>query len=116
MALGDLANEGEAQPPAASALAPALRPEERLENARPERLGDTRAAIVNGQTDNSRPATRQTRQFELHRRRPVLEGVVDQIADQAAQQAVRKWTFAPATKDGVPVPFDFRMNFSFALQ
>ena len=38
------------------------------------------------------------------------------LLDQAAQQAVRKWTFAPATKDGVPVPFDFRMNFSFAFQ
>ena len=38
------------------------------------------------------------------------------LLDQAAEQAVRKWTFVPATKDGLPVPFDFRMNFTFAFQ
>ncbi len=38
------------------------------------------------------------------------------LLDRAAEEAVRKWTFAPATKDGLPVPFDFRMNFKFAFQ
>jgi protein TonB len=36
--------------------------------------------------------------------------------DKAAENAVRKWTFQPATKDGLPVPYDFRMNFTFAFQ
>ena len=36
--------------------------------------------------------------------------------DQAAENAVRKWTFVPAMKDGLPVPFDYHMNFQFAFQ
>lgn len=38
------------------------------------------------------------------------------LLDRAAENAVMKWTFQPATKDGLPVPFDFRMNFTFAFQ
>jgi len=38
------------------------------------------------------------------------------MLDKAAENAVMKWTFQPATKDGLPVPFDFYMNFTFAFQ
>lgn len=38
------------------------------------------------------------------------------LLDKAAENAVRKWAFVPAMKDGLPVPFDFHMNFQFALQ
>jgi protein TonB len=38
------------------------------------------------------------------------------LLDQAAENAVMKWTFVPAVKDGLPVPFDFRMNFTFAFE
>ena len=38
------------------------------------------------------------------------------MLDKAAENAVLKWTFQPATKDGLPVSYDFRMNFTFAFQ
>jgi periplasmic protein TonB len=37
------------------------------------------------------------------------------LLDRAAEKAVMKWTFVPAMKDGLPVPFDFRMNFHFTF-
>lgn len=37
------------------------------------------------------------------------------LLDKAAESAVMKWSFVPAMKDGLPVPFDFRMNFLFAF-
>ena len=38
------------------------------------------------------------------------------LLDRAAENAVRKWSFVPASKDGLPVSFDFHMNFQFAFQ
>jgi protein TonB len=38
------------------------------------------------------------------------------LLDKAAESAVMKWSFVPATKDGLPVSFDFHMNFQFAFQ
>jgi TonB family protein len=35
--------------------------------------------------------------------------------DRAAIEAARNWRFLPAVKDGVPIPFDFQMNFVFAF-
>lgn len=38
------------------------------------------------------------------------------LLDKSAEEAVMKWTFVPAVKDGLPVPYDFRMNFTFAFE
>ena len=38
------------------------------------------------------------------------------LLDKSAQEAAMKWTFIPAAKDGLPVPYDFRMNFTFAFE
>ncbi len=38
------------------------------------------------------------------------------LLDKSAENAVMKWTFVPAVKDGLPVPYDFRMNFTFAFE
>ena len=35
--------------------------------------------------------------------------------DRAAVDAAWKWRFLPAVKDGVPIPYDFQMNFVFAF-
>jgi periplasmic protein TonB len=37
------------------------------------------------------------------------------VLDQAARDAVSKWRFIPAVKDGVPIPFDTAMAFDFRL-
>ncbi len=38
------------------------------------------------------------------------------LLDKSAEDAVMKWTFVPAVKDGLPIPFDFHMNFTFAFE
>ena len=38
------------------------------------------------------------------------------MLDKSAIDAVTKWTFVPAVKDGLPVAFDFHMNFTFAFE
>ena len=38
------------------------------------------------------------------------------LLDKSAVEAAMKWTFVPAVKDGLPVPYDFRMNFTFAFE
>lgn len=38
------------------------------------------------------------------------------LLDKSAENAVMKWTFIPAMKDGLPVSYDFTMNFSFSFE
>jgi protein TonB len=45
----------------------------------------------------------------------VLETSGAASLDESAQDAVMRWRFIPAMKDGVPVPLDMQMRFDFTL-
>lgn len=38
------------------------------------------------------------------------------LLDKSAEDAVMKWIFVPAVKDGLPVQYDFHMSFTFAFE